>query len=401
MEALDDPATLLSLLPDATVLLAPDGEIVWANVAAQELSGLHDDSWGGTNVLDLLHPDDHAVVLNAIVSIQGEGNDVGDLIDVRIRHTSGTWRPIELRGRVLGNDHMLVALRATTDRQALELGSGGHERLRALVHHAHTILVSLDRDGLVRSVNAHLSRVLGWDAADVVGRPFEDLIAPDDRIELREALRSRAINARIELRALDTEGDIVHLDANIADLRDDEVQDGYTISANDVTDLKTTQRALRHMAEHDALTGLLNRRALLAELDDIVGDGYQHEIVILFCDLDGFKPINDRFGHAAGDQVLIEVARRLERCVRPGDLVGRLGGDEFVVVLPRMDPGQAGQVQASIREALTDPIVAADQVVEVDVSIGCATTGDSPTAARLLAAADDAMYAVKKTRATR
>ena len=206
-------------------------------------------------------------------------------------------------------------------------------------------------------------------------------------------------SARIEVRAVNAEGHTIYLDANITDLRTDEIQYGYTLSATDVTDLKNTQRALRHMADHDALTGLLNRRALLSQLDTIVDDGFQHEIVILFCDLDGFKAVNDRIGHAAGDQVLVEVARRLERSVRPGDLVGRLGGDEFVIVLPRTDAGEAAAIAGAIRSSLTEPIVAADEVVEVDVSIGSAATGDSPTAARLLATADDAMYAVKRSRA--
>ncbi|MEM8705720.1 MAG: diguanylate cyclase [Actinomycetota bacterium] len=394
------PGPLLTGLPDAAVLLQPDGTIRWGNDAATELSGLQLDDADGVNVLDLLHPDDHATVLNAFVSVQSHDGGTGDLIDVRVRHTSGRWRPVELRGRMVG-DQVLVVLRATADRQALELGRGGHERLRALVHHAQAILVSLDRDGRIRSANAHLTRVLGHDDPDIADLPFEELLVPEDRAAFRDRIRSSDVSSRLDVRAPHVDGHLVHLDVHVTDLRSDEIQDGYTLSATDVTDLKNTQRALRHMADHDALTGLLNRRALLAKLDDFVGDGFQHEIVILFCDLDGFKPVNDRIGHAAGDQVLVEVARRLERCVRPGDLVGRLGGDEFVVVLPRMEPGEAELIAQSIRDALRAPMLAADEVVEVDVSIGSATTGDSPTAARLLATADDAMYAVKRTRDTR
>ncbi|MEO0495027.1 MAG: diguanylate cyclase [Actinomycetota bacterium] len=393
------PGPFLTALPDAAVLLLTDGTIQWGNDAATELSGLRLDEADGTNVLDLLHPDDHATVFNAFTSVQEHDGDAGGLIDVRIRHTSGAWRPVELRGRMVG-DQVLVILRATIDRQQLELGQGGHERLRALVHHAHAILVSLDRDGRIRSSNTHLTRVLGHDDPDVNGLPFDELLAPDDRVAFREALRSPDGAARLDARAPHVDGHIVHLDIHLTDLREDEIQDGYTLSAADITDLKTTQKALRHMADHDALTGLLNRRALLARLDDFVGDGFQHEIVILFCDLDGFKTINDRIGHAAGDQALVEVARRIERCVRPGDLVGRLGGDEFVVVLPRMDADDTDRMRISIRTALRAPMLVADEVVEVDVSIGSATTGDSPTAARLLATADDAMYAVKRRRSS-
>ncbi len=99
--------------------------------------------------------------------------------------------------------------------------------------------------------------------------------------------------------------------------------------------------------------------------------------------------------------MLVEIARRLERALRPGDLVGRLGGDEFVVILPRADQAVCDEVAERIRALLTEPILAGDELVEVDVSIGAAATGDHPTAARLLATADDAMYAVKQTRKRR
>ena len=194
------------------------------------------------------------------------------------------------------------------------------------------------------------------------------------------------------------DGGHAHLEINLADLRNDGLIRGFTLSATDVTDLKTTQQALRHMADHDPLTGLLNRRSLLSELDRLVEGGYDDETVILFCDLDRFKAVNDRVGHAAGDAVLVEVARRLERSIRPGDFIGRLGGDEFVVVLPHCSQQEAERTATAIRASLIEPIVATDRVIELDVSIGSATSGDSPTTARLLATADDAMYEVKRTR---
>ncbi len=395
---------LLVHLPDPTVLLDVDGTILWANDAAIEFSGFDPIHDVGRSVFELLHPDDHATVINGFATVAGETEDIGDLIDVRVRDAHGRWLPSEVRGRFLeldGEGRVVIVIRSIEDRQRLELGAGSHERLRAQVHHAHAILASLDATGIVRSINAEIARTLGLDGADVIGRPFEDILVSPDRVGFGDTLATMADTAHVEVRAERMDGTIVHLDVQIADLRADALQQGYTLCATDVSDLKNTQRALRHMADHDALTGLLNRRALLARLDSMVDDGYQHEIVMLFCDLDGFKPVNDRLGHAAGDQVLIEVARRIERSIRPGDLVGRLGGDEFVVVLPQSDTNDARQISAAIRTALTEPIVAADQVAEVDVSIGVATSGDSPTAARLLATADDAMYAVKNSRSAR
>lgn len=398
------PAEVMAMLPDPVVVVDPVGTIVWGNDAIIDFTGFDPDIWIGRSVFDILHPDDHAIALSAFASVGDKG--VGGLLDIRIQDSHGKWRSCEVRGRAVPagtwpglDEAIVIGMRDTADRQALELGKGDTDRMRAIVHHATSILAALDEHGRILSVNGELNRVLGIDSVDVIGRPFSELLVADDRPTFRDTLTSMGPLARVEARADCADGGSVHLDISLADLREDEVVRGYTLSAADITDLKNTQRALRHMADHDALTGLLSRRSLLAQLDHLVDDGYQHEIVILFCDLDGFKAVNDRIGHAAGDQVLIEVARRLERSIRPGDLVGRLGGDEFVVVLPRSSPHEADIVSADIRAALIEPIFAADEVVEVDVSIGCATTGDSPTAARLLATADDAMYAVKRNRA--
>jgi diguanylate cyclase (GGDEF)-like protein/PAS domain S-box-containing protein len=388
-------------LPDALVILEPDGTISWTNQAAIDLMELEPSEFLGRSVFDLMHEDDHAIAFSAFESIGQQ--ERGSLMDVRVRDGAGNWRQLEIRGRMVpGNertdDFLIIVLRDTADRHNLELGCGDTEQLRALVHHATALLITLDKNGNVLSANAEMSRLLHHDITLVTGFPFEDLVHASDRPLVRDAMLRSLRTERLEASLERPDGQLVTLDLSITDLRDDPLVNGYVISGTDITDLKTTQRALRHMADHDGLTGLLSRRALLAKIDHIVDDGYQHEIAVLFCDLDGFKQVNDRIGHAAGDQVLIEVARRIERALRPGDLVGRLGGDEFVVVLPRADDATTSSISEAIRAALAAPIYAGDELVEVGVSIGAAATGDHPTASRLLATADDAMYEVKRSR---
>ncbi|WP_250006365.1 GGDEF domain-containing protein [Actinoplanes sp. M2I2] len=147
------------------------------------------------------------------------------------------------------------------------------------------------------------------------------------------------------------------------------------------------QRAeLAHQAHHDSLTGLHNRAAFHARGGELLA---RHPgAVVLLIDLDGFKPVNDRLGHAAGDEVLVTVARRLLSAVRPGDLVSRLGGDEFALVLT--GPSDAAD---RIRSALAEPMPIRGERVTVGVSIGSAT-GDRSLDA-LLQEADTAMYAAK------
>ncbi|GJM37747.1 MAG: hypothetical protein DHS20C19_11140 [Acidimicrobiales bacterium] len=387
-------------LPDAIVILEPDGAISWVNRAAGDLLELDPTTWLGRNVFELMHEDDHAIAFAAFESVGTQ--ERGSLIDVRVKDGLGAWRQLEIRGRMVppsstGEGFLVVVMRDVADRQQLELGGGNPEQLRALVHHATSLLITLDGDGCILRANAELSRMLHHDLALVAGEPFEMLVELSDRALVRDAMLRSERTERLEARMIRPDGELVTVDLSITDLRNDPLVAAYVVSGTDITDLKTTQQALRHMADHDGLTGLLSRRALLAKLDHVVDDGYQHEIVVLFCDLDGFKAVNDRIGHAAGDQVLVEVARRLERALRPGDLVGRLGGDEFVVVLPRANEAIRDEVSDRIRQALGESIFAGDQLVEVGVSIGSAMTGDHPTAARLLATADDAMYEVKRS----
>lgn len=400
-----DPGCIAGELPDALAVLTPGGEITWVNAASVDLLGLDPAEWIGRTVFDLLHPDDHALAFQAFETVGTQ--ERGALIDVRVKDGKDHWRQLELRGRYVhaeesdDGDFVVIVMRDVADRQQLELAGGDHEQLRALVHHATSLLLCLDPDGRIVSANGELSRLLHHDLACVAGTPLVDLISLTDRQRFLDALAAGCDTVRLEVLFDRPDGSTLTLDLSITDLRRDPLVGGFVISGTDITDLKMTQQALRHMADHDALTGLLSRRALLRRLDAVVDDGFHHEIVVLFCDLDGFKQVNDRIGHAAGDQVLIEVARRLERALRPGDLVGRLGGDEFVVILPEADQAICDEVAERIRSLLTEPILAGDELVEVDVSIGAAATGDHPTAARLLATADDAMYAVKQTRKRR
>jgi diguanylate cyclase (GGDEF)-like protein/PAS domain S-box-containing protein len=175
---------------------------------------------------------------------------------------------------------------------------------------------------------------------------------------------------------------------------------------NDITERKRAEHALqesvallRHHAHHDALTGLPNRLMFEEKLRAAVAaaDGLGRPFAVLFLDLDGFKAINDDLGHASGDVVLIEVARRLRRSLRASDLLARIHGDEFVAILPDMSELQeAGSMAQMLLDVVRDPIDVAGTTVSVQASIGVAlypNDGANPRA--LLRAADIAMYRAK------
>ena len=155
---------------------------------------------------------------------------------------------------------------------------------------------------------------------------------------------------------------------------------------------------VQKQADTDALTGLLNRRGLIKAMNDTIGAG-RKEISVMFLDLDGFKPINDTYGHDVGDQILIEVAKRLRNCVRDDDIVCRLGGDEFVLMFDGLVSKQGLENRAAkVLERINEPYWIQDNRVTMGVSVGVAVgPEDGESGDALLNAADEAMYAAKKT----
>jgi diguanylate cyclase (GGDEF)-like protein len=152
------------------------------------------------------------------------------------------------------------------------------------------------------------------------------------------------------------------------------------------------QRLLAHQAAHDALTGLANRRTLIDHLEVRPNAA----TVLLYVDLDRFKEVNDRYGHAAGDAVLVEVAARLLREVRAGDLVARLGGDEFAVLCRRLEPDAATQLADRLALAVERPIEWAGALLSVSASIGMATGEQCDSGDDLINTADNAMFVAKR-----
>lgn len=165
---------------------------------------------------------------------------------------------------------------------------------------------------------------------------------------------------------------------------------------------KQQEAVLVHQALYDGLTGLANRAQLLSRIDIAMSRNQRHgeHCALIFLDLDGFKPVNDQYGHEIGDRVLVEVARRLTRISTRGtDLVARLGGDEFVVLCEDTSDAQAALIVSRIRSMLTEPIeIGAGPPIIVGMSAGVAIAGSGGAPNDLLRDADSAMYADKTTR---
>ena len=177
---------------------------------------------------------------------------------------------------------------------------------------------------------------------------------------------------------------------------------GVIVSHVNITRRKMAEQELAHAASHDPLSGLANRTLLnarlTAALDRRRDQRPNPDIGVLYIDLDDFKAVNDRFGHAAGDEVLLNVTNRLTGTVRSGDTIARIGGDEFAVIVPGVDRRELAVVAAKVRTALAPPHRIHGEWATVTGSVGMhlAEPGDLP--AETLRRADQAMYAAKQAR---
>jgi diguanylate cyclase (GGDEF)-like protein/PAS domain S-box-containing protein len=173
---------------------------------------------------------------------------------------------------------------------------------------------------------------------------------------------------------------------------------GFIGTAEDVTEQRSWEEHLTYQARHDPLTGLVNRRRLIEVLGDLLSGrrSRDREFAVLFLDLDGFKEINDTYGHEAGDRALIEVARRMQRTIRDTDLAARVAGDEFVVVLRNITA--EAEAEAAARRhlaALAAPVRIGRAEVTLSASVGIALPTGLDTPESLLHAADQGMYEAK------
>ena len=274
-----------------------------------------------------------------------------------------------------------------------------------VVESTTALVCVVDLQGCVILANRALLDLTGYHEHELVGRLiFDTLVIAEDAEPARASLRQAATVGTVppvEADWLDRHGGRhrIHMHSNVLWDRDGGAR-AVAYVGTDVTEHRQLQTELRERAETDALTGLRNRAALLTALRTALAPdtGRSSEPVgLLFCDLDGFKKVNDRHGHLVGDAVLIEVGRRLLALTQPPQVVSRLGGDEFLVLAPAATPTSIHRLSRAIERDLQRPFLTRHGEISIGVSIGTAlgATGDDPD--QLIEHADRHMYGVKTT----
>ena len=294
----------------------------------------------------------------------------------------------------------VLSMRAATRRATEE----SELRFRVLVQNGSDVTAIVDRAGALRYVTASVERVLGYRPEALLGRPFIELVHPEDREAAGDALACApgAPPRHMVARLLHRDGSWPSCEILAANLLAEPAVRGIVVTTRDVTERESLRRDLVRRATHDDLTGLPNRA--------LFNDRLQHALArrlvadaprcaVLFVDLDGFKAVNDSLGHEAGDDALRVVAERLLTCIRPSDTVARMGGDEFAVLVEDL-PGLTGVEELADRivAALARPIPHGDAEMQLSASLGIAVSRSDSSPEELLREADRSMYSVKRRR---
>jgi diguanylate cyclase (GGDEF)-like protein/PAS domain S-box-containing protein len=383
----------------------PVANVVGVDEGAQSMLGWSEAEIAEWSANDLIHPDDQANALENWLHTLASPADKPQRWRGRHRHQDGSFQWIEFTNTNRTDDlgYVVSEMMDISDEMATAEALRERDELLARLNDALPLgVVQIDRDWNVRYANNQLFELIGRERSTSLAEVLDD-VDDADRPQLVSAVNlvlDAGTDHSFEIRLHLPAGDRVCL-VNLRALRDrDEAITGAVLCVSDITEAYSLRAELEVRATFDQLTGCHNRASTMAALEETMtaagaaGKG----TAVIFIDLDRFKPVNDELGHAAGDDLLVEVAERLRRHVRDGDVVGRVGGDEFLVVCAgTAEPGDAMHIARRIATDLTRPALIGDREVCIGASLGVAWTATpDATPDSLVAAADTAMYRSKR-----
>ena len=358
--------------------------------------------------LVFLHPDDHERAIASWLDFTSSQQTCRDR--VRYQRSTGDWLWVEVEHTFhpaddLDDVYITAHVSDVSDEMAAHEAVNQREKLfRRLTESLPMGLFLVHTDGTVGYANARLPAILGIPSAATLEQQLAT-VAPADQDTLAAAFTAvltQGMDLELEVRVWLPDGgrravgEERRCRLTLTALSDQEGLPGAIVTVSDVTEAARMHEELQQRASFDNLTGCHNRASTMAALDQALADPAR-ELAVVFVDLDGFKPINDELGHAAGDELLQYAAASLNCLPRTGDLVGRIGGDEFLLICHGVSTrAEALSVGERVSAALHRLVAIGDATVELRASIGVALSAPGLSADDLVALADAAMYHSKR-----
>jgi diguanylate cyclase (GGDEF)-like protein/PAS domain S-box-containing protein len=393
----------------ATVCKDENSFIVGIDDATTQILGWSAEEMLGRRSLEFIHPDDHPLAIDNWMEMFTSSGP-GRRVRLRHRRRDGSWAWFEVTNHNLLEDPD----RGCVVSEVVDISDEmrAHEELRAreqlLDRLAEAIplgLFQVDAAGNVVYTNDRLHEILGVERTATIQAQLATVVEADKpalESALAEVLKDgQHADVEVELRLAPTQ-ELRFCSISLRALsHDDGKISGAIACVADVTDSARMRDELKKRATFDELTGCYNRASFMRALEASIAGGHAHsERAVMFVDLDRFKELNDRYGHAAGDELLRVLGERLRETVRGDDLVGRIGGDEFLVMCPDVGgPEGAMKLAERLAETLRDGVPLSGGRVRPEVSIGVSwSNGGGIDADALVAQADIAMYQAKRQR---
>ena len=389
-------AVMAEHLTETVELIGHDAKVQWR---IGPPVGLPDLDRADQSVFEFVHPDDLPRMMEFATAVTESKSGWRGSLPTRLRQADGTWRvyAIEVVNRFYEPeiDGVIVKTRelptGVVGVGADHLDLDDQAMAESIAEAVPVALIVLDRSGRMEYANQVAREICDLPDGPTFGRYLPDLAIESDRAtltrvvgELLEHAGSRTVV--FATRGWRGVGERRLLEARLLARGAIRQPSTIIVTLDDVTERRQAEEALRHRANFDPLTGLLNRAALLEEVEARLATG---PVTAIYCDLDGFKAVNDTFGHAGGDELLVEVAKLLTSMARSNDAIGRIGGDEFVIVCDGLTRPHTTNLIARLGDAL-------DVGLGVRISVGVAGSRAGGSATDLLARADRAMYDNKR-----
>lgn len=392
---------------DVVIRIGKDARVAWVSPSVREALGWQPADLIGHLPGEFLHPLDAPQMVDDVTNLTPHARTLHR--PRRVRRADGTYHWFSVKaslvtsstgkeaGRVLGLRDMEVEMRAQAAVHASE------RVFRTAMASAPGGMAVIGLDRRFQQTNMALSAMIGRDGDWLKAHRIDDILHPEE-LAADQAMRRRVeigeeSSSMRECRLIRPDGSSLWVEHAVGlVLTDDGRPDSFVSQFVDISEARESRRELEFLAGHDPLTRLSNRRSLVermqAALRQIPRTGTR--IGVLFLDLDGLKGVNDSLGHAAGDELIVNVAQRVRNAVRTDDIVARIGGDEFVVVLIRVhDLHDASDVAEKVREAVAAPITAGGHSIRVTASFGATLACDDEAPDDVIERADRLLYQAK------
>lgn len=404
--------TSLPIVPRVAMLRKNERAIILdVDLATSQLLGWSSDEMVGQRTLEFIDPEDHHLAIASWMSMLRGVAGSRHRVRLRHRHRNGAWVWLEVTNQNLLEDQ--AARCVVTEMVDVSQEMAVQDALRAREHMLRRLTEALplgifqcDSGRQIVYRNDRLSTILGWPPEDTVDAQFSRVV-PEHLVRLNQALNAvlcEGVDVEVQLDLWRPRRELCHCTLSLRALT--EHAGGITGAIGSVADISSDVRARQELldrATFDGLTGVHNRASTLATLEHTLAtaaaDG-RSGVGVIYLDLDRFKEINDRLGHAAGDAVLVEIARRLIDSFRADGTVGRLGGDEFLVICPNVnDREEVQRIAERVSVVLGESIPLRGEDVTLGLSVGVAWSppGVRVDADGLIARADGAMYESKRS----